>query len=392
MKSAKLVFGLTLLGSLVTAQSAFAQGSFTVIPFEFDPYNTHLVAAEWKGGLGCPTNANTAPFLPPDFSTVGTSSYTDPACPTGDPWDKHNEGLLLAKTGPTNNDASAGAMLQGVKGTVLTGLGFDIRKPGPGLPLVTFPGDQSDPRGSHCGAGAPRFNIVIGGYFYFLGCNSPTPDSDTPGNGWQRLRWGTTTDLSASPQCSAGFCGPGKDNPCTASIVHPSYCNIKGQMVDSIEIIFDEGDDTGPDNFGLAILDNIDVNGMLVGRGPGKPEDNDRDEGQGEDGDHDKFQFHDSPSRPESSNVSFQDQSQNMKLQSVNGARSVTYNGACVTLVGDALVNDEPGYLLTFAACNLSGPLGIGIGNLSVAVTGPSGVVYQKSTALTSGYVSIHPQ
>jgi hypothetical protein len=75
----------------------------------------------------------------------------------------------------------------------------------------------------------------------------------------------------------------------------------------------------------------------------------------------------------------------------VNGARSVTYNGACVTLVGDALVNEEPGYLLTFAACNLSGPLGIGIGNLSVAVTGPFGVVYQKSTAVTSGNVSLHP-
>jgi hypothetical protein len=80
-----------------------------------------------------------------------------------------------------------------------------------------------------------------------------------------------------------------------------------------------------------------------VGRGPGKPEDSDRDEGQGEDSDHDKSQFHDSPSRPESSNVSFEDPSQGMKLQSVNGARSVTYSGACVTLVGDALVNGAAG-------------------------------------------------
>jgi hypothetical protein len=40
--------------------------------------------------------------------------------------------------------------------------------------------------------------------------------------------------------------------------------------VKSIEIIFDEGYDTGPDNFGAAILDNIDVNGVLVGRGPEK--------------------------------------------------------------------------------------------------------------------------
>jgi len=30
----------------------------------------------------------------------------------------------------------------------------------------------------------------------------------------------------------------------------------------------------------------------------------------------------------------------------------------------------------------------MGDGNLSIAVTGPSGFLYQKSSALTSGYVS----
>jgi hypothetical protein len=372
MKRAILLFALTLLSGLTAARVTFAQGGFSVVPFEFDPYGTHLVAAEWKGGLGCPTNANTAPFLPPDFSTVGSGTYTDPACPTGDPQDGRIQGLLLAKTGPTNNDASAGAVIQGVKGIALTELGYDLRKPG-----VAPVGDPTDPRGSHCGAGAPRFNITINedpGAIYFLGCDSPPPDMDSSGvgAGWQRLRWGGTVPLTAYRN----------------GVV---LTNISGKTVKRLSIVFDEGQDTGPDNFGLAVLDNIDVNGTLVGRGPGKPEDSDRDEGQGEDSDHDKSQFHDSPSRPESSNVSFEDPSQGMKLQSVNGARSVTYSGACVTLVGDALVNEEPGYLLTFAACNLSGPLGIGIGNLSVAVTGPTGVVYQKSTALTSGYVSIHP-
>jgi hypothetical protein len=38
--------------------------------------------------------------------------------------------------------------------------------------------------------------------------------------------------------------------------------------VSSISILFDEGQDTGPDNFGVAILDNINVNGTLVGKGP----------------------------------------------------------------------------------------------------------------------------
>ena len=37
--------------------------------------------------------------------------------------------------------------------------------------------------------------------------------------------------------------------------------------VKSITIVFDEGTDTGPDNFGLAVIDNVDVNGVLIGRG-----------------------------------------------------------------------------------------------------------------------------
>ena len=63
-----------------------------------------------------------------------------------------------------------------------------------------------------------------------------------------RLRWGT---------------------PLKAYDTAGNLVSVAG-TVKSIEIIFDEGDDTGPDNFGAAILDNIDVNGVLVGRGPGK--------------------------------------------------------------------------------------------------------------------------
>ena len=43
---------------------------------------------------------------------------------------------------------------------------------------------------------------------------------------------------------------------------------ISRLKVKTLAIIFDEGQDTGPDNFGLAVLDNIDVNGTLVGHGP----------------------------------------------------------------------------------------------------------------------------
>ena len=370
MKRAATTTVPALLCVLVSAPFAFA-GGFSVVPSVFDPHNTHLVAAEWEGGIGCPTNATTDPFNPnPPYNLLGPTPYTDPACPTGDPADTGNAGLLLVKTGPTLNDASAGAVLVGVQGTVLNELGYDIRKPGPG--------DQNDIRGSHCGAGAPRFNIVLAGQpndIYFLGCNSPPPIMDTPGNGWQRLRWGGTAPLLAF---SSGC--PSNINP----------CDIKGKTVDSIEIVFDEGDDTGPDNFGLAVLDNIDVNGALVGRGPEGNENKDEDKAHGEDGKGDSFKSEDSPSRPESSNLSYEDRSKGMKVQSVNGARSISYSGACVSYAGDAVLNGNAGYLFTFQACDLSA-LGTGIGNYAIAVTGPAGFLYQNNAVLTSGAVSIHP-
>ncbi len=201
----------------------------------YDPAKTDLAQSGWIAGIGCPTGAG--------VSTTGgkkpDSTYTDPACTTGDPRDHHNEGLLLAKTGPTANYASGVADLKDVKGTVLTELGYDIRKPG----------STADPRGSHCGAGAPRFDVTTSdGTTYFIGCNSPPPDSQTAGNGWLRLRWGSNGVLLAY--------GP-----------NGSLTNISGLRVRSIQIVFDEGQDTGPDNFGLAVLDNIDVNGTLVGKG-----------------------------------------------------------------------------------------------------------------------------
>lgn len=45
--------------------------------------------------------------------------------------------------------------------------------------------------------------------------------------------------------------------------------DISTIQVKKLSIVCDERQDTGPDNFGLAVLDNIDVNGQLVGQGPG---------------------------------------------------------------------------------------------------------------------------
>jgi hypothetical protein len=210
-------------------------GFFNVKPQEFDPGKTNLVQSTWLPSIGCPTDAKVAVPNATFTGIAGFTSFTDTACPTGDPKDQHNEGLLLVKTGPTNNFASAVAELNKVKGITLTELGWDIRK---SL-------SSADPRGSHCGAGAPRWNVITeDGVVHFIGCNSPAPAVQTPSStGWIRMRW-TATQLAA-----AGI-GP------TA-------------VVRRIQIVMDEGQDAGgaPDQFGAVVLDNIDVNGALVGTG-----------------------------------------------------------------------------------------------------------------------------
>src|SRR5437588_8519277 len=205
------------------AEDDEANDPVKVVPFQFDPSGTNLVRSHWLRGTGCTSGAKLS-----DGST-----FTDAGCPTGDPKDtKRNEGLLLVKTGPTPNNAAAGADLKGVKGITLTELGYDIRA------------------GTHCGAGAPRFNVVTsGGILHFLGCASPPPivpalPPSVLSPSWQRLRWGPAELLLAFP-------------PITPT-----------DVVTSISIVFDEGQDT-PFASGLALLDNIDVNGTLVGRGPG---------------------------------------------------------------------------------------------------------------------------
>lgn len=268
---------MAVLAVLALAGSAFADKDdkdhdkktpFHVVPRVYDPSSTHLVNAEWEGGTGCPTGAKVVLFdSNPPYELMPPSKYTDPACSTGDRNDFGNQGLILVKTGPTLNNAAAVADLKGLKGTAITELGYDIRKPGASI---------ADPRGSHCGAGAPRFDIVVDGSTHFIACASPVPTSDTPGIGWQRLRWGSndgSAPLLAYP--ASGTC----DSPAVPAA--GGQCDLSGVAVDEIAIVFDEGQDAmgGPDQFGAAVLDNIDVNGVLVGRG---------DEGDGHEKDHGK--------------------------------------------------------------------------------------------------------
>ena len=249
----RIVFVALAVGLVLTGVAYAAINSFTVHAREFDLGRTFLVQAEWLDGIGCPTDARTATPNASFTGIAGFGTYTDPACPTGDSNDKKNAGLLLAKTGPTvTNFASAVADIHGVRGDAISELGWDIRKPEAHV----------GPRGSHCGAGAPRWNIETeGGRFFFLGCASPPPTTEQAGQGFLRMRWGTGAAPLLAFEAGGGL------------------VDITGFRIRSLSIVFDEGYDIGPDNFGLAVLDNIDVNGVLVGSGHGNGDD------QGEDDD-----------------------------------------------------------------------------------------------------------
>ena len=221
---------------------------FQVKPGQFDPFKTSLVQAAWLHGIGCPTNATIAVFNA--AGEIELQGFTDTACPVGDANDARHEGLLLAKTGPTANFAAAFARIVGITGTALTELGWDIRKQSL-TPLVPGNHAGTSPLGSHCGAGAPRWNIETQeGDFFFLGCNSPfAPVQMASTTGWIRMRWGAPL---------VAF------NAATGTLE-----DITGRTIKSLAVLFDEGQDPsgGPDQFGAAILDNISINGRIVGRG-----------------------------------------------------------------------------------------------------------------------------
>jgi hypothetical protein len=252
------ITSIVAVAALTVVGVAYGASRFEVVPDEFDPGESFLVQAAWLGGIGCPTEQRAGQvFQPPTFETTAPATVTDPACTTGDPEDERVEGLLLAKTGPTANNAAAVAVIKDPPRTI-TELGWDIRKPGTEL--------SAGARGSHCGAGAPRWNITTrGGQLFFIGCNSPPATTQIAGQGFVRLRWAAAT--LAFP----------------AGVGAPAALNTLD--VRRLSIVFDEGYDTGPDNFGLAVLDNIDVNTVLVGQGKtdadNKPEhkdDNDNDD------------------------------------------------------------------------------------------------------------------
>lgn len=179
---------------------------FKVVPHVYDPGLLFEAQAEWEEGLGC---------------------FNDPGCPDGDSFDHNHWGLLLAKSGLTQDNVAGFATTTVAHGSAPLEFGYDIRN------------------GSHCGAGAPRFNVVTNdGVTHFIGCASPPPTSTIVGVGWTRMRWGDEANGVPPP-------------------AFPSF--LPGNTINSVQIVFDEGTDIGT---GEAIIDNVEVDGVEVGRPP----------------------------------------------------------------------------------------------------------------------------
>ena len=224
---AVLSVGGVLVGAGLSASADDDKGGkgLRARPFVFvDPTNAacgtqpgaDIVTAAWLGGMG-----------------LADDGVTPTPPPAGAGRDPHT-GLLLNKNGPTPNCSASGATIQGFKpGTTISEIGFDFRN------------------GGHCGAGAPRFNVTsTAGNLYFVGgCSAGTHTPAPQDAEWVRVRFS-----------AADFFGS------------PSFV-FNVTQVRSIEILYDEGTDTptvsDPNGVGLAVLDNIDINGQLITSGKG---------------------------------------------------------------------------------------------------------------------------
>jgi hypothetical protein len=206
-----LVLSLVLAGSALAGPPAgIALKRLKVKPSVFDPDGTGIVGSKWVTHQG--------------LADAGKSDHA----------------LVLRKEGTTATNASSGGSVHGVKNLVLTELGFDYEV------------------GGHCGAGAPRFNVTLtDGTMFFFGCADGDVVgtlTDRDGDLWNRVRF---TDAVAFPADGVS--------------VWPGFGVAEAQ---AIHVLFDEGTDTPlvSGTPGFVRLDNIDVNGKLMGKpGAGAP-------------------------------------------------------------------------------------------------------------------------
>jgi len=180
-------------------------------PYVYDPSSSGTLAAQWVDRLGVPTGNLLFPV--------------DPA-------------LVLSKNATAPAGSIAGAYIRNSTGS-LTELGFDYRE------------------GGQCTTTSPHFVVVtsLSGTHVVGGCSKGTITAPmigtTPVVGWKRVRFTLTDPLQISPAL------------------------LPGDTITSITLVLDQGPGTDPAAAGgLVVIDNIDINGTLVGRGSGSTTDN----------------------------------------------------------------------------------------------------------------------
>jgi hypothetical protein len=179
-----------------------AETELAIQPVLTDPTNSGTVGAALLDAAGVPVTSQTA-------SSSGNLS------------------LALSKTTNAPAGTSAGALLVGAENlTKLTELGFDVRQ------------------GGHCTANSPHFVVVTSDdvTHVLTGCANGTIQT-APAQGWIRVRFDPANPAQASPPIAPG------------------------QSIKSISIVLDQGPEATPNpGGGLVVLDNIDVNGVIVGK------------------------------------------------------------------------------------------------------------------------------
>jgi hypothetical protein len=179
-----------------------AETRLTIQPSVNDPSNSNAVGVQWLDAAGVPV------------AGAGASNSADQA-------------LVLAKTAGAPATASAEAQILPAENLAkLTELGFDIRQ------------------GSHCTAKSPHFVVVTSDNVAHVltGCANGSVQT-SPAAGWIRVRFDPANPSQASPVITSD------------------------QQIKSIAVVLDEGPEaTTVPGGGLAVLDNIEVNSVIVGK------------------------------------------------------------------------------------------------------------------------------
>lgn len=189
--------------------------------------NGGQVQAAWATAIGLPVNASNA-----------------------------RQGLFLSKQLKTS-DCSAGiADVTGISPAnpiFLTELGFDVDS---AKSAADAPSDIDNPL--HCGAGAPRITISLqDGSIFAFACFFGTHTRRNSVGGAPPVTWDTVRFGDAD---ASYLGGPTK--------IFPGFNTAQ---ITFMQIEFDEGTDQGT---GQTIMDNIDINGVLIGSSAGVTIDN----------------------------------------------------------------------------------------------------------------------